>query len=140
MKYHFYGKIIKDKFEINNKDWFKDVITAIRGKRDEIDCELTIKEYKKNRTSGKAYQKSNQNGYYWGVVIPLLSSELGYLPDEIHTALKYKFLRVGGSSDLPKIKSTSTLNTQEWEELMDKIRTWSSSELNIIIPEPYEKI
>ena len=87
-------------------------------------------------------ERSNQqNKYYRGVIIKIISSEIGYTEDEIHEILKYKFnpaylkikdeeIRVG--------KSTTILSTIEFEQMLTKIREWCSMELNLFIPLPNE--
>jgi hypothetical protein len=46
---------------------------------------VTIKRRSKNRTD-------QQNRYYWGAIIATISAETGSDPDDIHEALKRKFL------------------------------------------------
>ena len=99
---------------------------------------LSIRKARPTRTSKQPGEESNQNGYYWGVVIPILSDYFGYMPDEMHDALKYKFLRIGGTDQLPKIKSTTKLDTKEWEDLMEQIRIWALNDHGIKIPKPHE--
>lgn len=141
MKYYFYGKIIKNKFELYNPGYFKKILEILSNQNNkDSKYEMSLSVYRKKRTEGKRYEKSNQNGYYWGIIIPILADYFGYLPDEMHEALKNKFLRIGGTDELPKIKSTTSLNTKQWEELMEKIRIWASTEYDINIPEPKEKI
>lgn len=94
--------------------------------------------------SGK--NRSNpQNKYYWGCVVQILSDELGYTPNEIHEIIKYKFLTSKLPIETKKtrvnvgiLKSTTDLDTKEFEELMSKVRQWASIELGIYITEPNE--
>lgn len=89
-----------------------------------------------------------QNKYYWGCVVQTLSDELGYTKDEIHEILKDKFLGVRVPLKNPKgieifgwiKKSTTSLDTKDWEELMSQIRIWASATLGILILEPNEII
>jgi hypothetical protein len=78
-----------------------------------------------------------QNSYYWGVVIELLSKELGYDKDEMHEILKYKFLQ-SNAMGMPYIKSTTKLSTGEFEEYLSKIKQWAAEFLHIVIPDPNE--
>jgi len=78
-----------------------------------------------------------QNSYYWGVVIELLSKELGYDKDEMHEILKYKFLQ-SNAMGMPYVKSTTKLSTGEFEDYLEKIRRWAAEFLNINIPLPNE--
>ncbi len=80
----------------------------------------------------------NQNNYYWGVIIKILGEELGYRDEEMHDALRMKFLQEHGK--IETIKSTTGLNTKEFEEYLAKIREWASEELSIFLPLPNEVI
>jgi hypothetical protein len=80
-------------------------------------------------------RSSQQNKYYWKVVIGTLAPELGYLPDELHEALKIKFLpKVSITDSLPTTgKSTTKLNTKEFMEYVENI-TRLAAELGCYIP------
>lgn len=82
-----------------------------------------------------------QNAYYWGVVIKLISEHTGYLTNETHKKLAFMFnpemIEVKGKAyKIPR--STTELNTKEFEEYLEQIRVWAWQELNIEIPEPGE--
>lgn len=87
-----------------------------------------------------------ENRYYWGIVIELVSEELGHTKDETHELLKSMFLKEMHHLKLPNekikeitiIKSTAELTTVEFEEYMSSCRTWASLELELWIPEPNE--
>lgn len=108
-------------------------------------------KYKCNRCgyspSGKG-RSTPQNKYYWGCVIQTLSDETGYSKDEMHEIIKHKFLTEhkvckGSNNKIEMVqlsKSTSSLDTKEFEELMSKIRMWASYSLGIFIQEPNEII
>lgn len=139
MKYIAYANIIKDEMKLKNPEKFKQFLTALKYKtKDETKIKLTLERDIKIRTSGREWENSNENGYYWAVVIPILSEHFGYLPDETHESLKMKFLRLGGSDKFPRLGSTTALNKIEWEELMEKIRIWALTDFNVKIPEPNE--
>ena len=81
-----------------------------------------------------------ENGYYWGVVIPLLCEWSGYTSDEMHDALKEKFLsEYDSEKNLERIKSTAALSTAQFEEFLSKVRQWAS-EQGVFIPLPNEEI
>lgn len=85
--------------------------------------------------------KSNQqNKYYWGCVIPILSKHLGYSPDEVNSALGFKFLKFKKGNGLTFIKSVrmSEWEKKPWEEYMEKIRRWAAEYLDCQIPLPNE--
>ena len=83
-----------------------------------------------------------QNSYYHGAIVSVLSEETGYTPDEIHEVLKWKFLKkevtINGESCI-STKSTRDLSTAEFEDYLDQIRVWASSELGILLREPHEE-
>lgn len=79
----------------------------------------------------------NENNYYWGVVVQMISDETGFTPEEAHEAVKWLFLRkqVG---NIFTVKSTAILNTLEFEEYVENVRRWAQNELNLRIPLPNE--
>jgi hypothetical protein len=86
----------------------------------------------------KRAQRSNkQNRYYWGVVVQILSDFCGYTPEEMHEALKEKFL--GSERDqkgLLRIKSTASLTTDEFAQYTNRVVIWAAQELLVYIPDP----
>nr|DAR29731.1 MAG TPA: Putative HNHc nuclease [Caudoviricetes sp.] len=81
-----------------------------------------------------------ENGYYWGVVLELLSKWSGYSKEEMHDALRGKFLCVFSQSvGLEMSKSTSALSTVEFEQYLSDVRQWAS-EQGVFIPLPNEEI
>ena len=95
--------------------------------------EITIEKRKKRRTD-------SQNSYYWGVVIKMIADTCGYRTSEeyagIHSELKQKFLPKTGR--LKIAKSTSLLNTAEFNQYIEDVRRWAAEELGIYIPDPNE--
>ena len=143
----FTGKIIKGKFWLDDRKTYDSYVASLG----EGDYRIAIEKRRKLRTTGKDLEKSNQNGYYWGVVIPKLveyydqqaqkedDNRLRMSPDQIHEGIKFLFMNEGMMSHFPKIKSTKGMNTLEWEELMRQIREWAAEELHLYIPEPMEE-
>lgn len=80
-----------------------------------------------------------QNSYWWGVVIPLVAEATGFNHDETHDALKEKFL---GQDDLTtglrKIGSTAKLDTGQFTDLIERVRSWARDYLGCYIPSPNE--
>lgn len=87
----------------------------------------------------KKIRSSNQNKYYWGVIISLISKETGTDPEDVHKVLTSKYLHkeieINGESVFI-IGSTTDLSTIEFEKYMEECRRWASSFLSIIIPDP----
>ena len=82
-------------------------------------------------------QSDQQRGYYWGVVLPIISLYLGYETDEMHDIFKEKFLKVPCNSLIGyKIGSTSKLTTAEYSDFLSRVITFASTDLGCIIPSP----
>jgi hypothetical protein len=130
MRTIFRGKIARGKLEMS-EDFYAQ-IQRLEGS--EID--LTLEKHRNKRSV-------NQSNYYFGVIVKMLSDELGYSKGEMHEILRGKFLseeiRVGNEV-IRYAKSTADLKTDAFENLMTDIREWSSSELNIFLPTPNEII
>lgn len=94
----------------------------------------------------RAKRSDNQNRYYWGVIIPIIHSELVNLghrlnSEEVHFFLKQKFnYKTVATKEGELIgeipQSTATLNKLEFMEYVDKIIQWSAEILNVTIPQP----
>lgn len=104
------------------------------------DAEVIIRKPKTTRSK-------NQNAYYWGVVLKIISDHTGHSENEIHEVLKVVFL--GKRIELEtkngivhKVvgKSTTEITTVQMEEYLSKVRTWASVELGLYIPEPNEVV
>lgn len=108
--------------------------------KDKQDVYIVVKKRFKKRSQGAAGEDSNQNGYYWGVVIPLLSEYFGYLPWEMHEALRPLFWSEPHEKD-PHVRrpiSSTDVNNVAWEQTMEQIRIWALTEHEIKIPLPNE--
>jgi len=80
-----------------------------------------------------------QNAYYWGVVISTLSDHTGHDPEEIHEALKIKFLSHDDEkTGLLIVGSTAALSTIQFNEYCDRIQRWAAQFLGCYIPSPNE--
>lgn len=107
---------------------------------------FVLKKYRavKKRTTGKYKEtideESNQNGYLWGVVLPILCDFFGMPAFEMLDALRPLFFFEVNDKDpnIKRLKSTTEYNTLEWEEKMQEIRTWAITEHAIHIPTPNE--
>lgn len=81
----------------------------------------------------------NENDYYWGVVVQLISDATGFTSQEVHEALKWKFLRIV-KGKLESVRSTSGLSTVEFERFLSEVRMFAAEELDCFIPEPNSPI
>jgi hypothetical protein len=97
----------------------------------EAPVELTVRRLRKRRSD-------RQHRYYFGVVVAMLAEFTGYTSDEMHDALKWKFLRVDPESSLPTVRSTTSLTTVEFEDFLERVRTWAAADVGVVIPLPNE--
>lgn len=117
------GNVENGELKLVQPSLFKRYLHSLRG-----EVEVIVRKWKKRRTD-------NQNKYYWGVVVPILCESLGYSDEEMHEALKWRFLRNKEREKLPTVKSTAGLSTIEFNNYIDEIVRWASQE-GIIIPDP----
>lgn len=95
-----------------------------------------IKKYFPNR--------SNEQNRYYRVILWILSDHTGYTDNEMHEIIKWMFLTEKIRLKWDKRKkvnipwSTKTLKTNEFNELMSKIRHWWAQELWLYLPLPNE--
>lgn len=122
----FIGVVSDGKVRLDYPKQFAAYSTRFEG--DEIEVEI------RKRRSRRSH---DQNAYYWAVVIPLLASHTGYTHDEMHEALKAKFLGTEDMSHgLLRIGSTAKLNTLEFADLVDRVVLWAAESLGVVIPLP----
>lgn len=116
-----------------------DTLKTFEGKR----VEVIIKRLRSTRSS-------QQNRFYWGVVINVMRQafkDIGYLlnTEETHTILKDKFMPYtdivtpDGEVISRKYKSTTELTKTEFGEYIDKISQFAAESLNVNIPQPNEQ-
>ena len=108
---------------------FARALAALRGREVQV-----LIEPKKKRRSDR------QNAYYWGVVIEILSDHTGYSPEEMHEALRNKFLGFYDKKTCLRVVSSSAeQNPVEFEKYLTQIRAWAS-ENDVFIPLPNEQL
>ena len=81
-----------------------------------------------------------QNAYYWGVVIEILSKEMGLIPDEVHALLKSLFLKKGidyKGKHWEVVGSTRKLKIGKFIEYVELCQQWAMVQ-GINIPDPGE--
>lgn len=97
---------------------------------------VTIEKQKKKRSL-------SANAYYW-VLMSILEGETGQDQDSLHDFFKTKFLQkrkvvfrqTGEECEVQG--STSTLDSFNFMEYIDKVRAFAIQELNIYLPTPNE--
>jgi hypothetical protein len=105
---------------------FKALLARLEGKQ--IALRLTKHHHSRSLS---------QNAYYWSVVIPLLAECCGYEDEEMHDALKHRFLRdrANEKGGLVLVKSSAALNTAEFTEYIEQCRRLAA-EMGVAIPDP----
>lgn len=128
------GFVKRGRLEMRNR---KAVLAQLSRMRD---CEVVI-----TIEPRKAARSQQQNRWYWGVIIDLLSEHTGFSPEEMHEVCKAQFLPkklavadgngvihgefvIGGS--------TTKLNKLEFGEYCERIRQWAAEDLGVVIPDP----
>ena len=88
-----------------------------------------------NRSNAK--RSLNQNKFYWGVVVTLFSQATGYSSNEAHQTLAGMFLSYT-KGDKRFVKSTTELDTKQFEDYQEQCRVFMWHELNVRVPLPNE--
>lgn len=122
----FFAKIEKGKIRLYDQRNFNNYINHLQGKEVQVSVGLVKKQ-----------RSNNQNRFLWGVCYKLLSDTTGYIPEEVHDAMRMMFL-LDKTREIPTLLSTTGLTTKEFEEYLEKIRIWAAQELSCIIPLPNE--
>jgi len=123
----FQGRIEKGRLILNDPTKYLLRLSSLEGKR----IDLSLKQHRETRSDG-------QNRYYWGVVVKLLADHCGYTPEEMHDALKLKFLsdRCMDDNGLVRIRSTARLTTDEFIQYTNQVVMWAASDMGVFIPDP----
>lgn len=118
--------------------------------------ELKAGEYTVYLLDQKPNRSLQQNRYYWGVIIKTLQEHTGIDSEDLHEFVKYRFNPMSitakmkqndfwgklfnkkGESELQLGSSTKGLSTEEFMQMVEKIRLWAIEELDFYIPLPQE--
>jgi hypothetical protein len=88
-------------------------------------------------TKANRKRSLSQNAYYWGVVIKIIADHSGYTSHEVHQWLAGEFLSYQKAGRL-FAKSTTELDTMEFERYLERCRIWAQTEQDLRIPLPNE--
>lgn len=86
-------------------------------------------------------RSNNQNRYWWGVVIAMLSEQTGYEKDEMNSLLEYQFLRkeVEIEGEVYAItQKAKGLDTKSFNQLIEDTQRWAAETFDLYIPSPDE--
>lgn len=142
-KLYYTGRVENGVLKINGRRGFDQDLLAMEGKRVQIE----LKPYHATRSK-------EQNGYYFGCVIPYVMDALNEIgiarhklsTESVHELLKGRFLKTDLATDewngefLTEIGSTTDLNKLEFAEYIEEIRRWAAEYLSIDIPDPEKQI
>ncbi len=75
----------------------------------------------------KSVRSLDQNELYWEMITQM-ADYFGYEKSEMHSLMVYKFLtefKEVFNNKVPVIKSTTALTTSEFNDYLEKIKSWS---------------
>ena len=121
----FNGAVVEGKLKLFDREGFEKYVATLDG-----DVKLHVFKQKKTRSN-------EENRYYWGCILRMIADECGMSAEEVHEALKIKFLP-NREAKLFTVRSTSSLSTVQFEAYMEELRRWAAMELNVVIPLPNE--
>ncbi len=124
----FRGVVEGGKIHLDNPEPFRALLETLEGKR----ISVRVTRYFPGRSL-------SQNRFLWGVVYPMLGDHLGYDKEELHDAMKHRFLRdrEHEKDGLVRVRSTSKLTTVEFNEYIERVRRFAA-EYGVVIPDPGE--
>lgn len=129
---NFPAKIIDGKLRVNSPDLFKQHLAKF------TEQDLLIVSVEKP----KKIRSNQQNRYYWGGVLGTVSLETGHTTEDLHEIFKRKFLPkrfiVWNGKEVAMVGTTTELTTKEFNEYIERIIAYCSSELLMTTPTPEE--
>lgn len=121
----FRGVPTKGVMSINNIGQWERYLRTLEG----VECEITVSKYRKKRSLP-------QNAYFHGVVCVILGDHWGYSVDEAHSAICTEFLTVSEEGKPDFVRSTTSLDTAEFNEFLEQVKMWASVDFGVYIPDP----
>ncbi len=133
----FFGSVNQGKLVHRDPDGFE---MFIRQFKDGREMQMTIKPYSPRRTSGKPWETTNFNGYYWGVIVRQCADAYGELNQKVmHGIIQIAVGNCSMSKEGKEIPlGTENMTGAEFSDFCSRARMWASQELGIYIPEPHE--
>lgn len=131
----FKAKVEQNKLKLEEPEEFGLWCGQFEGKI----VNVKVDQYRKPRSTGKADELGNQNGWYWSTILPICSKALGYTVDEMHEVFlaqfaPYIYREIGEKKVAVKIRS-SQMNTFQFAEYCDSIIV-EMAQMSIVIPDP----
>jgi hypothetical protein len=124
----FFGRIEFERLKLEDYDGFQKYLASLDGK--EVAVSVKKREY---------VRTTQENRYYWGVIVKMVSHEMAVTSDEAHDLMRWMFLKVGrevGGKRYEIAKSSADLSIGDFEDYCEKCRQWAANELQVSIPLP----
>lgn len=129
----------ESKLRVNNRKQFDLDLKRFAGKKVQISIKLD-----------RATRSSQQNRYYFGIVVPLVMQGLIELGHDVNKQDTHEFIKANfnyeeivnkDTGEMFRItKSTARLNKNDFGVMIEKLKVFASEYLNIYIPEPNEDL
>lgn len=132
----FFGTVTNGVMCIENKAKMVEYLQSLEGKK----IQVTIQKRRRKRSSGKPWEDGDQNGYYWAVIVPIVSDYMGERDiNKTHEQLLELFAprvrkTVLGIERLYMIRS-SEMDTVQFKTYCDTIIE-KMAEFGVVIPDP----
>lgn len=98
--------------------------------------DVSIKLHREKRTNP-------QNAWYW-TIVGIVAKETQNDKESIHKFFARKFIgfdvKEFGGEKIGIVRSTASLNTEEFSDFLSNVEAFCASELGIILPDPSSKI
>ncbi len=129
------GQVKHGKLFINHRRQFDQ---QVRGLDERWILEVIVRRLRATRST-------QQNRYWWGVCVELVSQHTGYTPDEVHEIAKQMFIpkRLAVQDGNGEIQgefviggSTRQMNTAEFSAFTERFKQWAAETLDVVIPDP----
>lgn len=123
----FFGFQTQGNLYIDDIKRFKEYLKTFGNTR----LDIIIRKHRNKRSI-------NQNNYAHGVVFKMIADELGYSTDDARDLCKTKFLKKTMPDGEIIVKSTTVLDTKQFEDFLEEVRRWALEYLQLSIPLPNE--
>lgn len=120
----YLGEVKNNQLIIYQHDLLNKQLKNLNGKK----VALTIRQLTASRE-----RSEQQNKYYWGVVLKIISEETGNSPQDLHDYYKNKYLSGSKEVFFEKISfchSTTKLSYKKFSEYLEKIKN------EVALPQP----
>jgi hypothetical protein len=116
----------------------REALDEFLGSQDGREMVLTVRRKGSKRSA-------DQNAFYHGVVLKLLSEHTGFEPEDMHEWLKKQFLPAkllqvvtqhGEAIEHEVRPTTTTLTTEQFSQYWERIQRWAATDLGVVIPDP----